>query len=155
MSSTPLTGNVQQLTCVNVAPFLSVSPSPPSLPPFIPPLLFSPCPSPCVTGQSDLAVQTISSVEEMSSSGSGVKGKFLGEATIAKQIELSDCIGRGRYGEVWRGVWYDKEVAVKKFADRDRESWQREKDIYETSLLRHDYILSYLAVDRHELGEWG
>lgn len=91
----------------------------------------------------------------MSSSGSGVKGKFLGEATIAKQIELSDCIGRGRYGEVWRGVWYDKEVAVKKFADRDRESWKREKDIYETSLLRHDYILSYLAVDRHELGEWG
>lgn len=89
----------------------------------------------------------------MSYSGSGVKGQFLETATIAGQIELSHCIGRGRYGEVWYGTWYDKEVAVKKFAHCDQESWQREKDIYETSLLRHDYILGYLATDRREVGE--
>lgn len=53
--------------------------------------------------------------------------------------------GKGRYGEVWRGVWHGESVAVKIFSSRDEQSWFRETEIYNTVLLRHDNIL----------GEWG
>lgn len=53
--------------------------------------------------------------------------------------------GKGRYGEVWRGVWHGENVAVKIFSSRDEQSWFRETEIYNTVLLRHDNIL----------GEWG
>lgn len=53
--------------------------------------------------------------------------------------------GKGRYGEVWRGLWHGESVAVKIFSSRDEQSWFRETEIYNTVLLRHDNIL----------GEWG
>lgn len=49
--------------------------------------------------------------------------------------------GKGRYGEVWRGVWHGESVAVKIFSSRDEQSWFRETEIYNTVLLRHDNIL--------------
>lgn len=49
--------------------------------------------------------------------------------------------GKGRYGEVWRGVWHGENVAVKIFSSRDEQSWFRETEIYNTVLLRHDNIL--------------
>lgn len=56
-------------------------------------------------------------------------------------------LGKGRYGEVWRGHYHGENVAVKIFSSRDEASWARETEIYNTILLRHDCILGYLASD--------
>lgn len=56
-------------------------------------------------------------------------------------------VGKGRYGEVWRGNYHDENVAVKIFCSRDEASWSRETEIYNTCLLRHDNILGYYGSD--------
>ncbi|XP_050186991.1 serine/threonine-protein kinase receptor R3 isoform X1 [Myiozetetes cayanensis] len=73
--------------------------------------------------------------------GSGSGLPFLVQRTVARQITLVECVGKGRYGEVWRGVWHGESVAVKIFSSRDEQSWFRETEIYNTVLLRHDNIL--------------
>ena len=86
-------------------------------------------------------------LEHTCSSGSGSGLPFLVQRTVARQIVLCDLIGKGRYGEVWRGSWQGESVAVKIFNSRDEESWKRETEIYNTVLLRHDNILGYIAAD--------
>ncbi|VDM16649.1 unnamed protein product [Hydatigera taeniaeformis] len=102
------------------------------------------------------------------SSGSGSGVPFLVQATVARQISLQECIdiaiiewanqvlrtgkiftfiGKGRYGEVWRGIFRGENVAVKIFSSRDEASWARETHIYSSVLLRHENILSYYASD--------
>ncbi|MGH0120686.1 UNVERIFIED_CONTAM: hypothetical protein FKN15_035072 [Acipenser sinensis] len=78
-------------------------------------------------------------------SGSGSGLPFLVQRTVARQITLNECVGKGRYGEVWRGQWQGENVAVKIFSSRDEKSWFRETEIYNTVLLRHENILG-LAV---------
>lgn len=60
--------------------------------------------------------------------------------------------GKGRYGEVWRGLWHGESVAVKIFSSRDEQSWFRETEIYNTVLLRHDNILGKQGVAMPSLG---
>ncbi|XP_064354570.1 serine/threonine-protein kinase receptor R3 isoform X2 [Dromaius novaehollandiae] len=79
--------------------------------------------------------------------GSGSGLPFLVQRTVARQIALAECVGKGRYGEVWRGVWHGESVAVKIFSSRDEQSWFRETEIYNTVLLRHDNILGFIASD--------
>ncbi|KAJ9599331.1 hypothetical protein L9F63_010198, partial [Diploptera punctata] len=69
-------------------------------------------------------------LEHSLTSGSGSGLPLLIQRTLAKQISLSECIGKGRYGEVWRGVWHGENVAVKIFFSRDEASWKRETEIY-------------------------
>lgn len=73
--------------------------------------------------------------------GSGSGLPFLVQRTVARQVALVECVGKGRYGEVWRGLWHGESVAVKIFSSRDEQSWFRETEIYNTVLLRHDNIL--------------
>lgn len=80
-------------------------------------------------------------------SGSGSGLPLLIQRTISKQVSLLDCIGKGRYGEVWKAVWHGEFVAVKIFFSRDEESWKRETEIYSTVLLRHENILGYIGSD--------
>uniref|UniRef100_A0A1A8BRB4 receptor protein serine/threonine kinase n=1 Tax=Nothobranchius kadleci TaxID=1051664 RepID=A0A1A8BRB4_NOTKA len=80
-------------------------------------------------------------------SGSGSGLPFLVQRTVARQISLVECIGKGRYGEVWRGQWQGENVAVKIFSSRDEKSWFRETEIYNTVLLRHENILGFMASD--------
>ncbi|CAG9793104.1 unnamed protein product [Diatraea saccharalis] len=80
-------------------------------------------------------------------SGSGSGLPLMVQRTLAKQVTLIDCVGKGRYGEVWRGSWYADSVAVKIFFSRDEASWRRETEIYSTVLLRHDNILAYVGSD--------
>jgi hypothetical protein len=56
-------------------------------------------------------------------------------------VSLVECVGKGRYGEVWRGHWRGENVAVKIFSSRDEKSWLRESDIYQTVMLRWYYSL--------------
>ncbi|XP_047540036.1 activin receptor type-1 isoform X1 [Vanessa atalanta] len=80
-------------------------------------------------------------------SGSGSGLPLMVQRTLAKQVSLIERIGKGRYGEVWRGSWYADSVAVKIFFSRDEASWRRETEIYSTVLLRHDNILAYIGSD--------
>ncbi|XP_067098757.1 activin receptor type-1 [Osmerus mordax] len=80
-------------------------------------------------------------------SGSGSGLPFLVQRTVARQISLVECVGKGRYGEVWRGQWQGENVAVKIFSSRDERSWFRETEIYNTVLLRHENILGFMASD--------
>lgn len=52
------------------------------------------------------------------------------QRSLARQISLVEQIGKGKYGEVWRGIWNGENVAVKIFLSKDEASWNREKEIY-------------------------
>uniref|UniRef100_UPI00358F917B activin receptor type-1-like isoform X2 n=1 Tax=Myxine glutinosa TaxID=7769 RepID=UPI00358F917B len=80
-------------------------------------------------------------------SGSGSGLPFLVQRTVARQIALVECVGKGRYGEVWRGNLQGENVAVKIFSSRDEHSWVRETEIYNTVSLRHENILGFIASD--------
>ncbi len=85
---------------------------------------------------------------EESFTGSGMGLPLIAQRTISRQIRPINTIGQGRYGEVWRGAWLQgEEVAVKKFSTRDEKSWERETEIYLTSMLRHENILGFIASD--------
>ena len=72
---------------------------------------------------------------------------LLVQRTIARTIILQESIGKGRFGEVWRGRWWGEEVAVKIFSSREERSWFREAEIYQTVMLRHENILGFIAAD--------
>lgn len=98
--------------------------------------------------------QTIKDMIEMTTSGSGSGLPLLVQRSIARQIQLVEVIGKGRYGEVWRGRWRGESVAVKIFSSRDERSWFREVEIYQTVMLRHDNILGFIAADNKDNGTW-
>jgi TGF-beta receptor type-1 len=72
---------------------------------------------------------------------------LLVQRTIARQIQLVEIVGKGRFGEVWRGQWRGENVAVKIFTSRDEKSWSREAEIYQTVMFRHENILGFIAAD--------
>ncbi|XP_028848969.1 serine/threonine-protein kinase receptor R3 isoform X2 [Denticeps clupeoides] len=85
--------------------------------------------------------------DEFCTSGSGTGLPYLVQRTMARQISLVECVGKGRYGEVWKGTWMGESVAVKIFSSRDEQSWFRETEIYNTVQLRHENILGFIASD--------
>ncbi|CAM9272175.1 unnamed protein product [Lampetra fluviatilis] len=87
-------------------------------------------------------------------SGSGSGLPFLVQRTVARQITLIECVGKGRFGEVWRGRWRGEDVAVKIFSSREERSWFREAEIYQTVMLRHENILGFIAADNKDNGTW-
>ncbi|KAK4311869.1 hypothetical protein Pmani_016653 [Petrolisthes manimaculis] len=91
---------------------------------------------------------------DLTSSGSGSGLPLLVQRSIARQIQLMDIIGKGRFGEVWRGRWRGEYVAVKIFSSRDERSWFREVEIYQTVMLRHDCLLGFIAADNKDNGTW-
>ncbi|XP_046903773.1 activin receptor type-1C isoform X2 [Hypomesus transpacificus] len=93
-------------------------------------------------------------IYDMSSSGSGSGLPLLVQRTIARTIVLQETIGKGRFGEVWRGKWRGEDVAVKIFSSRDERSWFREAEIYQTIMLRHENILGFIAADNKDNGSW-
>lgn len=66
-------------------------------------------------------------------SGSGYGMPVLVQRTLAKQLQLRQLVGKGRYGEVWRATYWNgghEHVAVKIFLSKDEPSWKRETEIY-------------------------
>ncbi|KAM4687395.1 TGF-beta receptor type-1 [Discoglossus pictus] len=93
-------------------------------------------------------------IYDMTTSGSGSGLPLLVQRTIARTIVLQESIGKGRFGEVWRGKWRGEEVAVKIFSSREERSWFREAEIYQTVMLRHENILGFIAADNKDNGTW-
>lgn len=62
-------------------------------------------------------------------------------------MTLIRSVGKGRYGEVWQARWRGEDVAVKIFLSHCESSWQRETEIYQTVLLRHESVLGFIASD--------
>ena len=115
-----------------------------------------PCLSPYTeveTKSSDtFSTATIQDLMTITCSGSGSGLPLLLQRTVARQILLAECIGKGRFGEVRRGVWRGSNVAVKIFSSLDEKSWVREVEVYQTSMLRHDNILGFIAADNKDDG---
>ncbi|XP_062321514.1 activin receptor type-1B-like isoform X1 [Osmerus eperlanus] len=86
-------------------------------------------------------------IYDMSTSGSGSGLPLFVQRTVARTIVLQEIIGKGRFGEVWRGRWRGGDVAVKIFSSREERSWFREAEIYQTIMLRHENILGFIAAD--------
>lgn len=82
-----------------------------------------------------------SSFLSLSPPGSGSGLPLLIQRSVARQVRLVNIIGKGRFGEVWRGAWRGESVAVKIFNSQDEKSWFREVEIYQTVMLRHENIL--------------
>jgi TGF-beta receptor type-1 len=92
---------------------------------------------------------------DWSGSGSGAGVPQLLQRTIARQIKLIyPCIGKGRFGEVYKGMWRDEYVAVKTFNSADEKSWQNECNIYNTNGFRHENILGFIASDNIDRGTY-
>ncbi|CAK1586641.1 unnamed protein product [Parnassius mnemosyne] len=87
-------------------------------------------------------------------SGSGSGLPLLVQRTVAKQIQMVESIGKGRYGEVWLARWRGEKVAVKVFFTTEEASWFRETEIYQTVLMRHENILGFIAADIKGTGSW-
>ena len=87
---------------------------------------------------------------EYSGSGSGLP--LLIQRSIAGQIALHELVGKGRFGEVWKGTYKGDEVAVKIFHTREETSWFHEVEIYQTCLMRHPNILRFIAADNKDIG---
>ncbi|GFT17834.1 hypothetical protein NPIL_150671 [Nephila pilipes] len=96
----------------------------------------------------------ISDLRNCTTSGSGSGVPLLVQRSIARKVSLVECVGKGRYGEVWKGLYYCDYCAVKIFSTRDDKSWEREVEVYETVMLRHENILGFIAADRKDNGTW-
>ena len=83
--------------------------------------------------------------------GSGVGMPILTQRSIAQEINLVQQIGRGRYGQVWRGEYRSEEVAVKIFEAHEQSSWSKEVNIYATCLLQHPNILRFIGADTKDM----
>lgn len=104
---------------------------------------------------STLIATTPSDTYEWSGSGSGAGLPQCVQRTIARQIKLYyPCIGKGRFGEVYKGEWRGEHVAVKTFNSADEKSWENECNIYNTSGFRHENILGFIAADNIDRGTY-
>ncbi|XP_045067426.1 activin receptor type-2B-like [Coregonus clupeaformis] len=66
-----------------------------------------------------------------------------------KHLQLLEVKARGRFGCVWKAQLMSEYVAVKIFPVQDKQSWQKEKDIFLTPGMRHENLLRYIAAEKH------
>lgn len=85
-------------------------------------------------------------------SGSGSGLPLLIQRSVATQVTPCELVGKGRFGEVWRGNYKGDSVAVKIFHTKEEASWNHEVNIYQTCLIRHPNILRFIAADNKDIG---
>ncbi|ESN96502.1 hypothetical protein HELRODRAFT_107560 [Helobdella robusta] len=86
-------------------------------------------------------------IDQTSTSGSGSGAPLLAQRTVSRSIQLVEVIAKGKYGYVWHGLYQEEPVAVKIFSSHAENAWQRECNIYNTTLLRHENVLAFLGAD--------
>lgn len=82
-----------------------------------------------------------------SGSGSGSGNAAMVQRTVANDLVIEKIIGKGRYGEVRLARFRGSLVAVKTFYTTEEDSWNNEREIYETQMLNHENILQFVAAD--------
>uniref|UniRef100_A0A0K0DQ29 receptor protein serine/threonine kinase n=1 Tax=Angiostrongylus cantonensis TaxID=6313 RepID=A0A0K0DQ29_ANGCA len=80
-------------------------------------------------------------------SGSGSGTAAMVQRTVANDLVIEKIIGKGRYGEVRIAKFRGSLVAVKTFYTTEEDSWNNEREVYETQMLNHENILQYVAAD--------
>lgn len=107
------------------------------------------------TQQTTLSIKSPNSLPKSSensiTSGSGSGVPRLIQRTLSREIELMNCIGRGRFGRVWHGVKHYQNYAVKIYSSRHELTWKHEIDIHENINLRHENIIAYFGSDVNSL----
>lgn len=78
---------------------------------------------------------------ESLTSGSGSGLPLLVQSTVARQIDYVRTVGNGKFAEVWLAKFRDEDVAVKIFSTLNEASWESERELYQTCMLRHENIL--------------
>lgn len=75
---------------------------------------------------------------------SGTGENELKQRTMARAIGcgITDHVGNGRFGRVFRGQYHGEDVAVKAFRSVDGDSWKREDSIFRT--LNHENVVRFL-----------
>jgi len=70
------------------------------------------------------------------------------EREIHKKITYTskNCIYNGNFAKVYKAVYNNNEVAVKVFARKNFEMWQRENTIY-GKMTQHTHMLNFIAAD--------
>ncbi|KAL7976445.1 hypothetical protein Chor_008394 [Crotalus horridus] len=58
-----------------------------------------------------------------------------------KPLQLLEVKARGRFGCVWKAQLMNEYVAVKIFPIQDKQSWQSERDIFNTPGMKHENLL--------------
>ncbi|OQR72586.1 activin receptor type-2A-like [Tropilaelaps mercedesae] len=66
-------------------------------------------------------------------------------SSVVDGVTLIECVAQGRFGTVWRGKYNGKEVAVKIFPANEKQSWEREKEVYRLPQMQHPNVLSFLG----------
>ena len=89
---------------------------------------------------------------EGTTSGSGSGLPILEQRSVATQVTLHEQIGKGRFGDVWKGNYKGDWIAVKLFHTVEEASWFHEVDIYNTCLLCHPNVLRFIAADNKDVG---
>lgn len=90
--------------------------------------------------------------DDGTTSGSGSGLPLLVQRSVAMQVTPRELVGKGRFGEVWRGSYKGDSVAIKIFHSKEETSWAHEVDIYQTCLIRHPNILRFIAADNKDIG---
>ena len=96
--------------------------------------------------------KTLHDLLDGTTSGSGSGLPLLVQRSVATQVTLCELVGKGRFGEVWRGSYKGDNIAVKIFHTKEEASWFHEVDIYQTCLIRHPNILRFVAADNKDIG---
>ena len=63
------------------------------------------------------------------------------------QLKLCNFIERGRYGEVWKGLLNEHDVAVKIFTTSQRRYFINEKDIYTLPYMEHPNLCKFYGTE--------
>jgi hypothetical protein len=96
--------------------------------------------------QGSLDLEKGACMDQSMTSGSGRGNPRLVQQTVYKQLDFKEPVGKGRYGEVVHARYRDDDVAVKIFSTLDEASWQSERDLYQTCMLRHENILGKTSI---------
>ncbi|XP_072343829.1 bone morphogenetic protein receptor type-2-like isoform X1 [Scyliorhinus torazame] len=59
-------------------------------------------------------------------------------------IELTEVIGHGRYGTVWKGLQAQREVAVKLFSVINHQHFANERSFHSLPLMEHENIVKFI-----------
>ncbi|XP_078385271.1 bone morphogenetic protein receptor type-2-like [Cetorhinus maximus] len=59
-------------------------------------------------------------------------------------IELTEVIGHGRYGVVWKGLQAQREVAVKLFSAVNHQHYTNERNFHSLPLMEHENIVKFI-----------